>query len=81
MLPRCQRPPAAIAAPPAEDLSALLALARIGDLTQIGHYAAALIERDAQYRAFADPLIKMAADLRSKAALQYLKQFIEREFS
>ncbi|HWZ48132.1 MAG TPA: ATP-binding protein [Herbaspirillum sp.] len=73
--------PAAIAAPPAEDLSALLALARIGDLTQIGHYAATLIERDVQYRAFADPLIKMAADLRSKAALQYLKQFIEREFS
>jgi PAS domain S-box-containing protein len=72
---------AAIAAPPEDDLSALLALARIGDLTQIGHYAAALIERDAQYRAFADPLIKMAADLRSKAALQYLKQFIEREFS
>jgi hypothetical protein len=73
--------PAAIAAPPAEDLSALLALAKIGDLTQIGHYAAALIERDVQYRAFADPLIKMAADLRSKAALQYLKQVIEREFS
>jgi signal transduction histidine kinase len=69
---------AAVTAPPEEDLTALLAMAQIGDLMQIGVYASALAERDAQYRAFAEPLIKMAAELRSKAALQYIKQFVER---
>jgi signal transduction histidine kinase len=68
----------AVTAPPEDDLTALLALARIGDLMQIGVYASELAERDAQYRDFAEPLIKMAAELRSKAALQYIRQFIER---
>lgn len=69
---------APVVAPPAGDLSALLELARAGDLLQVGRYASALKERDPDYRRFADPLVRLASDLRSKAVTHYIKQFIDR---
>lgn len=65
--------------PPRQDLAALYELAQLGDLQQIRQYAAELIQRDEHYRSFAERLEKLAAELRSKAVLQLIQQFIDKE--
>jgi len=65
--------------PPQADLAALYQLAQLGDLQQIQQHAVELAEREAQYRPFAERLQQLAAELRSKAVLQLIKQYLDRD--
>jgi len=65
--------------PPQADLAALYRLAQLGDVQQIQQHAAQLAEREAQYRPFAERLQQLAAELRSKAVLQLIKQYLDRD--
>jgi len=69
--------PAILHAPPQEELQVLYRLAQLGDMLQLRAHADELASRDSQYRAFAEQLLRLAAELRSKAILHMIEQCIE----
>ncbi|MBW4540621.1 MAG: AAA family ATPase [Myxacorys chilensis ATA2-1-KO14] len=73
--PSLLTPQAPMIAPPAEEIAALLDLARMGDLRAIAERAAKLESRDSQWIPFAAHLRQLTKTFRRRQILEFIKQF------
>ena len=64
--------------PPAQEMTALHSLARLGNMHDIGQWASELAGRDERYRPFANQLCQLAKGYQSKAILNLVKQYLEK---
>ena len=67
----------ALIAPPAEELKALYAAARIGDIDSVEQEAQRLAQLNVQYQAFAQQLLQFAQAMDDEAILRLVKQQVE----
>ena len=64
--------------PPAQEMTALHSLARLGNMHDIAQWASELAGRDERYRPFANQLCQLAKGYQSKAILNLVKQYLEK---
>ncbi|MBD2124718.1 response regulator [Trichocoleus sp. FACHB-262] len=67
----------ALIAPPAEELEALYAAARIGDIDSVEQEAQRLAQLNVQYQPFAQQLLQFAQAMDDEAILKFVKQQVE----
>lgn len=67
----------AMVAPPAEQLEALYAAARIGDIDSVEQEANRLMQINGQYHSFAQQLLQFVQAIDDEAILNFVKQHIE----
>ena len=64
--------------PPAQEMTALHRLARLGNMHDIAQWASELAGRDERYGPFANQLCQLAKGYQSKAILNLVKQYLEK---